>query len=78
MSFDGADTLDVISSRRDQIHHHPGTLPLLQLADWNEDNAYNEHPLICIHYSIKWKLIVEKKLIVKEIEPDLVFTLSAY
>jgi hypothetical protein len=43
----GADTLDVVSSRRNQQHHGPGTLPLLQLADWNKDNAYDEHPPIC-------------------------------
>jgi hypothetical protein len=27
--FDVADTLDVVSSRRSQPHHGPGTLPLL-------------------------------------------------
>jgi hypothetical protein len=31
-----------------------------------------------MHYSIEWKLIVEKKLIAKETEPDLVLTPSAY
>jgi len=76
--FDRADTLNVVSSRRSQPHHSPGTLLLLQLADWNEDNAYNKHPLTCIYYSIKWKLIVKKKLIVKEIEPDLVLAPSAF
>jgi hypothetical protein len=71
------DTLDVVSSRRSQPHHSLGTLPLLQLANWNEDNAYDEHPPTCIYYSIKWKLIVEKKLIAKETEPDLVLAPSA-
>jgi hypothetical protein len=53
-------------------------LPLLQLADWNEDNAYDERPPTCIHYSIEWKLILERKLIAKETEPDLVLTPSAF
>jgi len=76
--YDGTNTLDVVPSRRSQTHHGPGTLPLLQLADWDEDNAYDEHPPTCIHYSIEWKLIVEKKLIVKETEPDLVLAPSAF
>jgi hypothetical protein len=45
--LDGADTLDVVSSRRSQQHHGLGTLPLLQLADRDVDNAYNEHSLTC-------------------------------
>jgi hypothetical protein len=44
----------------------------------NEDNAYDEHPPTCIHYSVEWKLIVEKKLIAKETEPDLVLAPSAF
>jgi hypothetical protein len=73
-----ADTLDVVPSRRSQTHHGLGTLPLLQLADWDEDNAYDEYPPTCIHYSIEWKLIVEKKLIAKETEPDLVLAPGAF
>ena len=68
-------TLDVISSRP---HHCQGTLPLLQLADWSKDNAYDEHPLTCIHYSIEWKLIVDRKLIVKETKPNLVLAPNAF
>ncbi|KAK8036618.1 hypothetical protein PG991_001755 [Apiospora marii] len=32
------------------------TLPLLQLADWKEDEAYDDEPPRCIHYSIEFKL----------------------
>lgn len=78
MSFDEADTSDLPTSRQGQQHHNVGALPLLQLADWDEDNAYDEHPLTYIHYSIEWKLVVEKKLIAKETEPNLVLTPSAY
>jgi hypothetical protein len=75
---DVADTLDVVSSCRSQPHHGSGTLPLLQLADWNEDNAYDERPPTCIYYSIEWKLILERKLIAKETEPDLALAPSAF
>ena len=51
--FDAADTLDIVSSCRSQPHHVLDTLPLLQLADWNEDNTYDERPLTCIYYSIE-------------------------
>ena len=68
-------TLDVISSRP---HQGQRTLPLLQLADWSKDNAYDEHPPTCIHYSIEWKLIVDRKLIVKETEPNLVLAPNAF
>ena len=52
------ETLDVISS---PPHHGQGTLPLLQLAGWSKDNAYDEHLPACVHYSIEWKLIVDRK-----------------
>jgi hypothetical protein len=48
------------------------------LADWSKDNAYDEHPPTCIHYSIEWKLIVDRKLIVKETESNLVLAPNAF
>lgn len=62
----------------------PGpSLPLLQLSDWDEALAYDEFPPTCIHYSIEWKLLLNKggrltKLMYNpELEKDLVLAPSA-
>lgn len=61
--------------------HHgsiPATLPLLQLADWDEDEAYEEQPPTCLHYSIEWKLTCNGKTLRKDTEPNLVLAPGAY
>ncbi|KAK3938295.1 hypothetical protein QBC46DRAFT_451306 [Diplogelasinospora grovesii] len=66
-----------------QQRNHSATLPLLQSSDWDEDLAYDEFPPTCIHYSIEWKLLLNKggrltKLMYKpELEQDLVLAPSA-
>ncbi|KAJ4180726.1 hypothetical protein NW759_017232 [Fusarium solani] len=58
----------------------PG-LPLLQLADWDSDVAYDESPPTCIHYSIEWKLQLRKGRLTKltnDTERDLVLAPGAF
>lgn len=57
---------NIVPTRQSQLQHGQDSLPLLQLADWSQDKAYNEHPPTCIHYSIEWKLIVNSKQVAKE------------
>ncbi|KFA81770.1 hypothetical protein S40288_11566 [Stachybotrys chartarum IBT 40288] len=58
-------------------------LPLLQLSDWDEDAAYDASPPTCIHYSIEWKLLLNKGRLTKltynpEQESDLVLAPGAF
>lgn len=53
-------------------------LPLLQLADWDQERRYDEDPPQCIHYSIEWKAVVNKKVICRNIEQDLVLASASY
>ncbi|KAM6505418.1 hypothetical protein FSOLCH5_014636 [Fusarium solani] len=56
-------------------------LPLLQLHDWNPGLAYDESPPTCIHYSIEWKLQLNKERLFEftnDTEPNLVLAPSAF
>ena len=54
------------------------TLALLERHEWDQNNAYDEDPPTCLHYSIEWKVVVNKKLTSKDTEPDVVVTPGAY
>lgn len=76
VSPDVPNTSDAIPISRELHSHKP--LPLLRLADWDKDAAYDEHPPTCIHYSIEWKLTVNSKAVSRDTEPNLVLAPSAF
>ncbi|CAF3651330.1 unnamed protein product [Fusarium graminearum] len=61
-----------------QIRNGRSTLPLLQLAEWDETLAYDEQPLTCVHYLIEWKLKLNNRCISKDTEPDVILAPGAY
>ncbi len=54
------------------------TLPFILYADWVLDQSYNELPPSCMHYIIEWKLTLNRRLIAKQTEDDLVVALSDF
>lgn len=94
MSDDDSDVLDWASEGRDNSPSQPParrgaspldqtrsdrtSLPFLQLADWDEELAYDEKPLTCIHYSMEWKLTLNNRRISKDTEPNLVLAPGPY
>lgn len=57
------------------------TLPLLQLNHWDPDLSYDTYPPTCIHYTIEWKLLLNRGRTTKltnDTERDLVLAPGAY
>lgn len=55
------------------------SLELCLYTDWDPDRAYNEDPLIYIHYSTEWKIAVNNKAIMsKDTEQNLVLEPAAH
>ncbi|KAI8686735.1 hypothetical protein NCS56_00334500 [Fusarium sp. Ph1] len=67
------DTSPLDQARRDRTN-----LPLLQLADWDEELPYDEQPPTCVYYSIEWKLTLNNRSISKDTEPNLVLAPGPY
>ncbi|KAF4993956.1 hypothetical protein FDECE_13261 [Fusarium decemcellulare] len=61
-----------------QIQNGRASLPLLQLAEWDETLACDEQPPTCVHYSIEWKLKLNKRCISKDTELDVVLAPGSY
>jgi hypothetical protein len=53
-------------------------ITLLHLAEWDPENAYDEDPPRYIHYSIEWKVTVNRKVVSRDIEQDLVLAPGSY
>ncbi|KAF2179901.1 hypothetical protein K469DRAFT_797863, partial [Zopfia rhizophila CBS 207.26] len=51
-------------------------LELLSLFEWDENIVYNKEPPSYIYYSIEWKVTLNKRLVTKNIEQDLVLAPS--
>jgi hypothetical protein len=56
----------------------PEKLGFLGLDEWDEHNTYEEDVPTCLHYSIEWKVYVNKKVISVDTEQDLVLAPTAY
>uniref|UniRef100_A0A093UZ55 Uncharacterized protein n=1 Tax=Talaromyces marneffei PM1 TaxID=1077442 RepID=A0A093UZ55_TALMA len=54
------------------------SLTRVGLDDWEEGRAYDEQPPVCIHYSIEWKLALNKRFVTRDTEQNLVLAPSAY
>ena len=47
-------------------------LSFCQYSDWDSERVYDEDPPSYIHYSIEWKVAVNKRMISKDTEQDVV------
>jgi hypothetical protein len=75
-------TQRVVNVESPTLHHQvqprPRKLQFLQLAEWDENNGYDEEVPTCLHYSIEWKVSVNSKVISKDTEQDLVLEPITY
>jgi hypothetical protein len=62
----------------DEEASSPDKLKMLQLADWDKEQAYDGDPPSCIHYSIEWKVTVNNRVVSKDTEQDVVLAPASY
>ncbi|OQE68824.1 hypothetical protein PENNAL_c0145G00226 [Penicillium nalgiovense] len=60
------------------LSQQPQTPRLLQLSEWHNGMSSNELSASCIQYTIEWKVTVNKKVLSRDTEEDVVLTPSAY
>ena len=56
----------------------PLSLGFVQMKDWNRDAAYDETPPTCIHYRIDWRLMINKTVVSRNTEEDIVLEPTSY
>ena len=54
------------------------TLPIVPYADWVPDQSYDQLPPSCVHYIMEWKLTLNRRLVAKQTEDDLVVAPSDF
>jgi hypothetical protein len=64
---------------RSQLRPARKTLPFVPYADWVPSQPYGEQPPpSCIHYVLEWRLTVNKRVVAKQTEDDLVLAPSDF
>jgi hypothetical protein len=48
------------------------------MKDWDRDAAYDEIPPTCIHYRIDWRLMINKTVVSRNTEEDIVLEPTSY
>ena len=67
-----------VRSRRSQLRPARKTLPFVPFADWDPGQSYNDQPPFCIHYVMEWKLTLNKRVVAKQTEDDLILAPSEF
>ena len=53
-------------------------LPFVPYEDWDPDQSYDEQPPTCMHYTMEWKLTLNRRAAAKQTEDDLVLAPSSF
>ncbi|KAK5069390.1 hypothetical protein LTR51_008640 [Lithohypha guttulata] len=56
----------------------PYALGFISLQNWRSDHVYNEVPPLYLHYNVEWKVKVNKTIIFKETEENIVLSPAAF
>jgi hypothetical protein len=62
----------------DTTESDPNRLAFLPLSEWDEYNSYDEDIPSRLRYSIEWKVVVNNKVLAKDMEQDVVLAPAAY
>jgi hypothetical protein len=54
------------------------TLSFVPYADWDPEQTYDDLPPSCVHFFLEWKLTVNRRIIAKQTENDLVVAPSDF